>query len=253
MYALNPPFFNSYSSMSFIDVASVTSMDELTGKQIQTEEISIDKDMLQQLKQFNLLDLPVQFQNHFIKVRHGVRKHYIEIVGWEKKNLEVFYYFERTSQTAAVKTWVNKNSEFNGKYLKLPSHTNSEELHGKVQSLLKNLPNISIKRNTSDTIISKIEFDIETEERFPFTKCFFDDISGLIEKSGIFIDDLEHLQYKERYTFRRKTELAVIDFEYKINRFFGRVVPIQNKTNSFALVSDIQNALLTFKQEEYAH
>ena len=43
-----------------------------------------------------------------------------------------------------------------------------------------------------------------------------------------------------------------LDFEYKKNGFFGRVVPIQNMTNSQSLLSIIQTALQTFKQEEYA-
>jgi hypothetical protein len=74
----------------------------------------------------------------------------------------------------------------------------------------------------------------------------------LFKGTDITIDNIEHHQYKERYTFKRNRELAVVDFEYKKNGFFGRVVPIQTQTNSQLLISDIQTALLTFKQEEYA-
>ena len=45
---------------------------------------------------------------------------------------------------------------------------------------------------------------------------------------------------------------GIQDFEYKKNGFFGRVVPIQNMTNSKSLLSNIQTALQTFKQEDYA-
>jgi len=252
LYALNPPFFNSYSSMSFLDVAVINSLNELTGVQMLPEEISIDNAMLQQLTQLNLLEQAVQLQDHFIKVRHAVRKQYIEIAGWERKGLEVFYYFKREAQTAALKTWVNKDTLFNGKYQKLPSFTNNEDLFRLIESLVKSLPNVSIKRNTAETIIKKIEFDFELEERFPFTRNLFDDICLLIEGTGIVIDELEHKEYKERYNFKRNQEVAVFDFEYKMNGFFGRVVAVPKQTNSQSLVSDIQTALQTFKQKEYA-
>jgi hypothetical protein len=252
LYALNPPYFNSYSSLAFMDLSVIDSLQELTGIHMQAENIEIDEELIKELQGFTLLDQPIQFQDNFIKVRQVVRKHYIEIVGWEKKNMEVFYYFKRESQNAAIKTWFNKDLIFNGKYQKLPSHTNNEELYAEVESLLQNLPNITIRRNTSETIISKLEFDIELEEQFPFILNFYDDLNQLFENKGISIGDLDHQQYKERYTFRRDQEQAVIDFEYKKNGFFGRVVPIQNQTNSRTLVSDIQMALHTLKQEENA-
>ena len=108
------------------------------------------------------------------------------------------------------------------------------------------------KRNTAETIISQIEFDFELEEEFPFIKSLFDDLILLFKETGIVIDGVEHKEWKERYIFKRNNEKAVIDFEYKKNGFFGRVVPIPNMTNSQSLLSNIQTALQTFKQEEYA-
>jgi hypothetical protein len=252
LYALNPPFFNSYSTMSFLEVDVINSLNELTGNEIQGEELSIDDEMLEQLSHFNLLEQSFQLQDHFIKIRHAVRKDYIEILGWEKKNLEIWYYFKRENQTAAFKTWMNNEYVFNGKYQKLPSNTNSEEFYNEIESLLKSLPNVSIKRNIAETIISKIEFDYEVEEKFPFTKNLFDDLSLLFETKNISIDEIEHQQYKERYTLNRNQEVAVMDFEYNIKGFFGRVVPIQKQSNSQSLILDIQTALQTFKQEDYA-
>lgn len=252
LYALNPPFFNSYSAMSFLDFEVLNSLNELTGKQIQGEELSIDDEMLEQLSHFKLLEQTVQLQDHFIKVRDAVRKQYIEIIGWEKKNLEVFYYFKRVNQTAALKTWINKEGVFNGKYQKLVSNTNGEELYNEINTLLKNLPNVSIKRNTVETIISKLVFDYEIEEKLPFTKNLFDDLRGVLEAKNISIDEIEHMQYKERYTLKRNQDVAVMDFEYNKKGFFGRVVPIQKQSNGPTLILDIQSALQTFKQEDYA-
>ena len=252
LYALNPPFFNSYSAMAFIDVTVLNALNELTGNQVQSEAISLDNEMLQQLSKFNLLEQPIQLQDHFIKVRHAVRKQYIEVIGWEKIGYEIRYSFMREQEKAVFKTYVNGKFEFRNAISPIPSLSPNEVFNNSITEILNHLPNVSIKRNTAETIISKIEFDFELEEEFPFTKSLFDDILLLFEGSGITVDDIEHQQYKERYTFKRNQELAVVDFEYKKNGFFGRVVPIQNQTNSQALISDIQTALQTFKQEEYA-
>ncbi len=252
LFALNPPFFNSYSSMSFLDVATINSLNELTGEQIQTEEISLDYEMLQQLSKFNLLEQPVQLQDHFIKVRYAVREQYIEIVAWEKLGYEIRYHLKRDSDAAVYKTFVNGRNEFRNPVLPMPNLSPNSEFNIELTELINHLPNVSIKRNTAETIIGKIEFDLEIEEQFPFTRSLFDDISILFDGTGICIDELDHQQYKERYKFKRNQEIAVIDFEYKMNGFFGRVVPIQNQSNSLSLVSDIQIALRTFKQEEYA-
>lgn len=252
LYALNPPFFNSYSNMAFMDTTVINSLNELTGQQLLSEEITMDDEIMEQLQQFKLLEQPIQFQDHFIKVRQAVRKKYIEITGWEKKNLEISYLFKRENQTAAVKTWVNKDFMFNNKYQKLPSHTNNVEFYNETENLLKQLQNVIIKRNTAETILSKLEFEFDLEEKFPFTRNLFDDISRIIVESKILIVEVEHKQYNERYTFKRNLEEAVIDFEYNNSGFFGRVVPIQKQTNSTPLLVDIKTALQTFKQEDYA-
>ena len=252
LYALNPPFFNSYSAMAFLDVTVLNALNELTGNQVQSEVISLDNEMLQHLSQFNLLEEPIQLQDHFIKVRHAVRKQYIEVIGWEKIGYEIRYSFMREQDKAVFKTFVNDKYEFRTAISPMPNLSPNIVFINSIAEILNHLPNVSIKRNTAETIISQIEFDFELEEEFPFTRSLFDDIVLLFKEADIKIDDIEHQQYKERYTFKQNNETAVVDFEYKKNGFFGRVVPIQNQTNSQVLISDIQAALLTFKQEEYA-
>ena len=252
LYALNPPLFNSYSTMAFLDVTVLNALNDLTGNQVQTEEISLDNELLQQLSILNLLEQPVPLQDHFIKVRQAVRKQYIEIVGWEKIGYEIRYSFIREQDKAVFRTYVNGQSEFRKPFASMPNLSQSGSFNIVLAEILSHLPNVSIKRNTAETIVSQIAFDFELEEEFPFTRCLFDDLVLLFKETDIAIDGIEHQQYKERYTFKRNHETAVVDFEYKKNGFFGRVVPIQNMTNSQSLLSSIQTALQTFKQEEYA-
>ncbi len=238
--------------MAFLDVTVLNALNDLTGNQVQTEEISLDDELLKQLSVFKLVKQPVPLQDHFIKVRQAVRKQYIEIVGWEKIGYEIRYSFIREQDKAVFRTYVNGQNEFRKPFASMPNLSPNSSLNIVLAEILSHLPNVSIKRNTAETIISQIAFDFELEEEFPFTRCLFDDLVLLFKETDIAIDGIEHQQYKERYTFKRNHETAVVDFEYKKNGFFGRVVPIQNMTNSQSLLSSIQTALQTFKQEEYA-
>lgn len=252
LYALNAPFFNSYSSMSFLNVDVINSLNELTGKQIQTEEISLDVEILQQLAQFNLVSQPIPLQDHFIKVRHAVRNQYIEVTGWEKLGYEIRYSFKREQDTAVFKTFINGKNEFKNAITPMPGLSPNSKFNDGVVEILKQLPNVSLNRNTTETILNKLEFDFELEEQFPFTRCLFDDITQALEATNIKVENIDHLQHKERYCFKRNQEIAVIDFEYKENGFFGRVVTIKNQTNSQALIANVQSVLQTIKQEDYA-
>lgn len=252
LYALNPPFFNSYSAMAFVDVTVLNALNELTGNQVETEEISLDNELLQELSTLNLLEQPVPLHDHFIKVRQAVRKQFIEIIGWEKIGYEIRYSFMREQDKAVFRTYINGQNEFRNPFALMPNLSPNSSFNNTLAEILNQLPNVSIKRNTAETIISQIEFDLELEEEFPFIRSLFDDLVLLFRETDITIEGIEHQQYKERYTFKRNNETAVVDFEYKKNGFFGRVVPIQNITNSQLLLSSIKTALQTFKQEEYA-
>lgn len=252
LYALNPPFFNSYSAMTLLDVAVLNALNELTGNPIQTEEICLDNEMLQQLSQFSLFEEPIIMQDHFIKVRHAVRKQYIEIVGWEKIGYEIRYSFMREQEKAVFRTYVNGQNDFRNPFASMPNLSPNNVFNNTLVEILNHLPNVAIKRNTAETIISQIEFEFELEEEFPFTRSLFDDLVLLFKETDITIGDMAHHQYKERYTFIRMDEKVVMDFEYNKDGFFGRVIPIKNSTNSVNLLSEIQLKLTTFNQESYA-
>ncbi|MBL0065538.1 MAG: AAA family ATPase [Bacteroidetes bacterium] len=166
LYALNPPFFNSYSAMAFLDATVLNVLNELTGNEIQTEEISLDNEMLQQLSQFNLLEEPIQLQDHFIKVRQAVRKQYIDVIEWEKVGYEIRYSFTREQDRAVFKTFVNGKYEFRNTISPMPNLSPNSAINNTLVEILCHLPNVSIKRNTAETILNQIEFDFDLEEEF---------------------------------------------------------------------------------------
>ncbi|MGV8112248.1 MAG: hypothetical protein AB2L17_05030 [Lentimicrobium sp.] len=238
--------------MAFVDTEVSDALEQLTGKKDQAEIVIPDKELIQQLSDLNLLNQPLPLQDHFIRVRHAVRKNYIEISGWEKLNYEIRYTFQREQSRAVYKTYVTGQHEFKSPVTAIPRLSTDSEFNRQIDEILKHMPEVSVKRDVAETVLDKIEFDIDTEEQFPFTRSLFDDLVNLFEDTDISIDDIEHQQYKERYTFRRNHETAVIDFEYKKNGFFGRILPVRNLPDSRQLISDIKEALQTFKHEEYA-
>lgn len=253
LYALNPPLFNSYSTMAFVDSPGLSTINDLSGGKILPIEIQLDNDLVQQLQGFNLMEQPLQVQDHFIKIRHAVRKHYIEIFRWERIGYEVRYYFERQTDKAVFKTFINSRNEFPNPLTVMEKQSPNPEFNRGLQRILQNAPNISVCRDTSETILTQLEFEFEMEELFPFTRNLFDDLTQVCEIEKIHIENIDHQPYKERYTFKRNQATAVVDFEYNQNGFFGRVIPIKNQTNSLQLVSDIKKLLQTFKQEAYAN
>lgn len=251
LYALNPPSFNSYSSMAFIDCEVQNSLNQLTGTQIQSEVISLDQELLNQLTEFKLVDENVLLQDHFIKVRHAARKQFIEVDKWEKINYEIRYTFKRENEIAVFKTHINGKNEFKNPIIPMLNLSPNSSFNDALSEILKSLPNVSIVRNTPEVVLSKIEFDCDIEEEYPFLKNLFDDLNYLFKDSGVIIESLEHQSYKERYTFTSNNEQAVIDFEYKKNGSFGRIVPLLKKCNSQKLLLQIQNKIELIKKEEY--
>lgn len=252
LFALNPPFFNSYSSMTFMDASVVNALSELSGRSTQSEELNFDNEMLKQLTRLNLLGQPIPLQDHLIKVWYAVRKRGIEITGWEKIGYEIRYTFQKDQSKAVFRTYINGQNAFTKAFLVMPNLSPVTMLNDAITERITPLPEIIIVRNTAETILNKLEFDLELEEKFPCTRSLFDDIILLFEKSDIYIDNVSHLQYKERYTFKRQQEQVVLDFEYNGDGFFGRVLSMPGETNSQVLLADLFIALKTLKREEHA-
>ncbi len=251
LYALNPPFFNSYSSIAFLDENVIESLNELNGNQIQ-EELNIDNEILQDLIKMNLTNEPVQLQNHFIILRHSLNKKFIKIVGWEKIGYEIRYTFMKDEFKATFRTYINGKMEFKNPLTLMPNLSPDNTFNLLVDQVVKNLSNLSIRRNNIESFDNRIEFDSELEEKLPFTKNLFDDLTTIFKDKGIYITEIQHQNYKERYTFKRNNEIVVLDFEYDKNGFFGRVVPIKNSSNSQFLLSSIKMALSTIINQDYA-
>ena len=249
LFCINPPYFSSFSGMNFIDVNVQQAFNELTGQSNPTTEINITE-VLPELEKFGLVDAPLTIQDHFIHRWYILKKHYIDIEAWQKVGYEVRYIFKREAQTAAFKHWVNGQNVFKSNFQKLPAQTNSDELFETITKILECVTPIVINRNNIEGILTQIEFDVAIEEEKPFLKNLFDFISKGLTKGEI-ISNIQHLEYRERYTIVNNGRSCIIDFEYDKAGFFGRVLPLEKKCDCPEILGRIKSIVNNLKEADY--
>jgi hypothetical protein len=248
LFCVNPPCFSSFSGMSFIDVNVQQAFNELTGQTNHHAEIDISE-VLPELEKFGLTDAPLIIQDHFIQRWYNLRKHYVHIEAWQKVGFEIRYFFKRENQTAAFKYWVNGQNVFRTNFQKLPAQTNSNEFFETVIKLLDVMTPIIVNRNIVEGILTQIEFDVAIEEEKPFLRNLFDCVrNGL--SNGEAISNVQHFEYRERYTIEKNEKACIVDFEYNKAGFFGRVLPLENKCDSTELLIKIKTIVNNLKAAE---
>ncbi|MBV7440730.1 AAA family ATPase [Weeksellaceae bacterium TAE3-ERU29] len=251
LFCINPPHFSSHSEMNFIDIQVQKAFDKLTGTSSHSIELELTEDINNELKKFHLEDAPLPIQDHFIERWYHLRKHYIDIFSWERVGYEIRYLFKRGDETASFKYWVNGKNEFKSNFQKIPKQTSSDELFNTISKILESSEKIVVNRNNAEGILTQVAFHFEIEENSPFLNNLYDHLSEILKEKGIFITDVTHLDYKERYTFEKGNTSCVIDFEYNGGGFFGRVLPLEKKCNNQEILDTVKQAINHIKYPEY--
>lgn len=249
LFCINPPYFSSFSGMNFIDANVQQAFNQLTGQSNPTSEINISE-ALPEMEKFGLADAPLTIQDHFIHRWYNLRKQYIDIEAWQKVGYEIRYIFKREDQTAAFKYWVNGQNVFKTNFQKLPAQNNSDELFEMISKILENSPQVITNRNNAEGILTQIGFDVALEEEKPFLKNLFDQVSQNLDEGEV-ITNIQHLNYRERYTIEKNAQSCVIDFEYNNDGFFGRVLPLENRCNSSEILEKVKAIVNRLKEADY--
>jgi energy-coupling factor transporter ATP-binding protein EcfA2 len=249
LFCINPPYFSSFSSMSFIDMNVQKVFGELTGQQTSLKEINIT-DVLPELEKFGIADTPLTIQDHFIHHWYNLKNHFIDIEAWQRVGYEIRYQFKRENHTAAFKYWINGKDVFKTSFQKLPAQTNSNELFEDVTKILGGSSKVLVNRNNAEGILTQIQFDIVLEEEKPFLKDLFDQLTCNLN-DGEVISAIHHYQYRERYTIEKNGVACEFDFEYNDNGFFGRVLPLEKKCHSSEVLAKIKEIVNNLKATDY--
>ena len=248
---INPPYFTSFSNLSFIPVNVQNAFTDLTGNEICSEELLLKREEQLALDSLGLTEAAIPLQDHFLKLRFLAGKKMIDIIKWKKVGYEIHYYFGRLSETAAIKFWINGSNDFRSSFQMIPSGTNSEKLCVELAGQLNFLGSVFIKRDTHDQILSRIQFEIELEESKPYLKILFDRIDEICNDKKVEIETIEHHSWVERYHFKRGNERAIIDFQYNKKGFFTRVLPINTHCNSDLLLNDVASIVNLLQKPVY--
>jgi tRNA A37 threonylcarbamoyladenosine biosynthesis protein TsaE len=250
LFCINPPHFTSFSELTYTDVNVQKAYDQLSGQSSLVIKVELTDEINDALKQFGLINSPASFQDHFIFQWYHLQQHGIAINGWEQKGYEIRYTYKKEDKTCGIKYWINGKNEFNTKSQMLEHNTNSAEFYATTSAILSEAPEIEVKREYDQEMPSLIEFDKTVEEEKPFLKMLFNGIDQALEVDEK-IEDLQHLEWKERYTIKKGSHECKVDFEYNSKGFIGRVVPIVSKANDQILLNRIK--LIANHLKESAH
>lgn len=251
LFCINPPYFNSFSGMYFVESSLQDTLDRLTGKSSETEMIEISEEHIKLLQAFGLVNEPIPLQNHFLRIYYILHQHYIDIIKWNKVGYEIRYAFKREDETASFKFWINGQYEFRNNFQILPAETNSDLLFREISDVIENAPKIGFVRNNTLSILSQIEFEIKIEEERPFLKVLCDSLQSVLASSQIAVAEINRQNYRERYSFECGNEKAMVDFIYNDKGFFGQVSPIDSHCNSERLLKKIVLAVSQLKASDH--
>ncbi len=150
-----------------------------------------------------------------------------------------------------IKYSINGKDVFNKTYFsKLAKLSNSDELYEIVTKAMDGAPKIEISRDNTQQTLTQIEFDVLLEEEKPFLKILLDNIIQNLS-IGEVVSDIQHLPFRERYTFENNGNSCVVDFLYDGNGFFGSVQPIEAKCTHAELLARIKEIINNLKVDNY--
>ncbi|NHQ59051.1 AAA family ATPase [Chlorobium sp. BLA1] len=254
LYNLTPPYFTPYSNMILVELPVQNVLVQLIGTTRPAEEVAFDDEMAGLLDQIGLKDAMIPLQDHCLRVHIAVEECGIDLTGWQRMNYEIRYAFRRDADTAVFKTFVNGKNELKNAFTTLPALSPNTNFNTEIAQILDNLPNIRIVRNENkqtDAQGVEASAEIDFDSTKPFTEALYRDMLSALTYIGIIIRNVEHLQYKERYTFIRGVETCVLDFNYNQEGFFGSVMPLASRSTSPALLSLIKNGIHSLKDNNY--
>ena len=89
-------------------------------------------------------------------------------------------------------------------------------------------------------VVGKKENNFEFPEKF--LESYFGEMKKRVETIGSKIEDIDHKNWMERYTFSRGNEIAIVDFYYNQKGQITKYI-LNNKSNSATLLNEILGVL----------
>lgn len=250
LYCINPPVFTPYQGLAFVSPATIAGIQHLNGETSNVNRFEVDQDMIDTMDRLGVPKQPEALRNHFLSVYFQCKASNIAISGWKLNAYEFNYDFRQGDKKAAIKGWINGKNIINPSYQKNPGGTNSDELFAAVQEICQGHARFQAEVQPAEipaALPVSMDWSIATEK--PFLQQLYVDIQEILENLNIAIVEVAHLEYRDRYTFERNGEKAILDVEYNANGFFGRVLPLAKPAPAPLLLHNLESAFLTLKNQ----
>lgn len=245
LYCINPPIFSPYENMAFVSPGAIPAMRHLNGEVPNIFTFKVEPSMVHVMERLGIQQKPQAIQNHFLSVLHQCELAQIEVIDWKQTGYEFKYLFRQGDKTAALKGWIKGNNSFSPTYQKIPGSSNSDELNAAVQRICQEHDRFQAEYSEEVSDLPSLSLDWSVAEQKPFLYQLYSDILPMLPSHRITITQLEHLDFRDRYTFERPGEKVVLDIEYDGQGFFGRVFPLINPTPSALLLRDLETIFLS--------
>lgn len=252
LYCINPPYFSSFSGMVFTEPQVKKAYEALTGGSTESAGIQFDDLAVKMLERLRATEFPVTVQDHIIQRWYFLKQKEITITTIATLGNELRYSFQQVEKTAAVKFWILKGDKVGPKFMILPGATNSPEFYTVVAEHLAVTPDTVVLRETSEEGNSAAPhiFDDAVAEDYPFLRELFEALESCLTEGEV-ITNVEHLNYKDRYTIQKNGSSSVFDFEYNGKGAFGRVLPLEKKCERADIIQTVKAAVNTLKAADH--
>ena len=247
LYCVNPPHYNPYSEMHFVDTEVEQAFNNLGANSQPKISIKIDQEIQKYCSDLGVENASTKIQDHLLQRIALLKNTNMELVSWQRVGYEIRYTFKRDEEQAAFKYWVNGKDVFKDKFEKISATTYSQTLFDELANLFTKAQAVDVIRDNEEPGLNQAVFDDEVFEEQPYLGALFFDLQNQFE-SNYQIQKVEHFPYKERYTIQENGRYSVFDFEYNKLGFFGRVLPLENLCDSPVMVVEMRQIVNQLKQ-----
>ena len=223
LYTLDEPHFKVGSNLKPPRIENITPRQDL---------IVLKPEVLETELSFDFSDEQENLKAIFYAVFDLIKDEGIAIDSIRHVNWCEHYTFSKDTEKCILKVDYNAKNKISG----IQKPTNSAFENSLAQHL-QMLVNKTIVLDTETDIddIEVKEFDFAE----PFLHDFYDFILSKVNSQNISVFDIKQNQWLQKYTFKKGSFIAEIDFYYNGKKQFNRFVPQPQKSTSIELLNEI--------------
>ena len=225
LYTLDEPHFKIGSNLKPPKIENITPRQDL---------IVLKPEVLETELSFDLPQEQPFLQNIFYAVFDLIKDEGVNIDSIKHHQYCEDYTFSKDTEKSIFKIYYNNQQKISN--IQKPSGTSEfiNSLSQNLQTLEKKIIILDYQEEVLTEPSSKV-FDFAE----PFLQDFHDFILSKVDSQNISIFDIKQNQWLQKYTFKKGSFVAEIDFYYNGKKQFNRFVPQPQKSTSIELLNEI--------------